>query len=57
MSTFVLLRDLTVNSVSSLSTAQSIHIFLGFQLTLESPSSTLKALKLYPQETVMLEER
>ncbi|KAJ8717698.1 hypothetical protein PYW07_005628 [Mythimna separata] len=26
-------------------------------LTLESPSSTLKALKLYPQETVMLEER
>ncbi|KAH9633177.1 hypothetical protein HF086_017732 [Spodoptera exigua] len=26
-------------------------------LTLESPSSTLKALKLYPQETIMLEER
>ncbi|XP_075981761.1 fas associated factor casp isoform X2 [Anticarsia gemmatalis] len=26
-------------------------------LTTESPSSTLKALKLYPQETVMLEER
>ncbi|XP_063894233.1 FAS-associated factor 1 isoform X1 [Helicoverpa armigera] len=26
-------------------------------LTLESPSSTLKTLKLYPQETVMLEER
>lgn len=28
-----------------------------FQLTMESHSSTLKALKLYPQETVMLEER
>ncbi|XP_039759697.1 FAS-associated factor 1 [Pararge aegeria] len=26
-------------------------------LTMESPSSTLKALKLFPQETVMLEER
>lgn len=32
-------------------------LFVHFQLTTIDPEETLKTLKLYPQETLMLEER